>query len=216
MQKPRICVSLVENNIDTAREIESLVDLFEVRLDLVGPAWPELARGLRKPWIACNRSPDEGGKGHPDEEHRLEELLRAVAAGAAIADIELSSKRLEKYVPLIKAGAKCLISFHDRLETPSLDLLENTVRRQIAARADICKVVTTAHRFEDNTLLLKLIRQFPENNLVAFAMGEQGKISRILSPLAGGYFTYASPGDGKEAAAGQIPVKELHEIYGCI
>jgi 3-dehydroquinate dehydratase/shikimate dehydrogenase len=44
-------------------------------------------------------------------------------------------------------------------------------------------------------------------------MGEAGSVSRILSPLVGGYFTYACAAKGQEAASGQIPVKELREIY---
>ena len=50
----------------------------------------------------------------------------------------------------------------------------------------------------------------------AFAMGEAGKLSRILSPLCGGYFTYASLETGKEAAPGQISVQEIREIYSCL
>jgi 3-dehydroquinate dehydratase I len=213
MPKPRICVTLVENSLEPAKEIESIVDFFEIRLDLVGPDWPELARGLKKPWIACNRSTEEGGKGPADETQRVEELLKAVEAGATIVDLELNTKNLEKFVPLIKARAKCLLSFHNVLETPSADALAEIVKRQIAAGADICKIVTIARKFDDNTLMLELIRQFPGANIVAFAMGEEGKISRILSPLAGGYFTYACMTDGKESAAGQIPVRELSRIY---
>ncbi len=85
---------------------------------------------------------------------------------------------------------------------------------QIQGGADICKIVTTAQSFEDNLTILKLIRKFPEAKMVAFAMGEAGRISRILSPLAGGYFTYACMAQGKESAAGQIPVRELNELYG--
>jgi 3-dehydroquinate dehydratase type I len=102
------------------------------------------------------------------------------------------------------------------METPSEDSLAKIIKRQIEAGADICKVVTTARKISDNTLLLGLIRQFPGANIVAFAMGEEGKISRILSPLAGGYFTYACLTGGKESAAGQIPVRELYRIYECM
>jgi 3-dehydroquinate dehydratase len=44
-------------------------------------------------------------------------------------------------------------------------------------------------------------------------MGDTGQISRILCPLAGGYFTYASVEVGKESADGQITASELAEIY---
>jgi 3-dehydroquinate dehydratase I len=216
MQKPRICAAIVENDPETVKELELLVDFFEVRLDLVGPSWPELVKELRKPWIACNRRPEEGGKGQPDESQRIEELLRAVEAGAAIADIELKSKNLKQYVPLIKARARCLVSFHETSGTPSFEFLQEIVRDEIRAGADICKVVTSACGFADNLTLLKLIKQFPDTDIVAFAMGEAGKTSRILSTLAGGYFTYACLNSGKESAAGQMTVRELLEIYNCL
>jgi len=44
-------------------------------------------------------------------------------------------------------------------------------------------------------------------------MGEAGVISRILSPLFGGEFTYASTKTGSESAPGQLTIAELREIY---
>ena len=61
--------------------------------------------------------------------------------------------------------------------------------------------------------MLKLIREFPETNIVAFAMGSLGLPSRILSPLVGGDFTYASIEKGAESAPGQITVADLKKLY---
>jgi 3-dehydroquinate dehydratase I len=213
MKKPRICVTIVNNNLEAIKEIEPEVSLFEVRLDLVGPGWPELVKYLRKPWIACNRSPEEGGKGDPDEVKRIEELLWAAEAGAVIVDIEYRTKNLADIVSLIKARAQCLISFHDVVETPAYNTLVGIMESQIKAGADICKIVTNAQSFEDNLAVLRLVRDYPETKRIAFAMGEIGRISRILSPLVGGYLTYACLSPGLESAAGQIPVKELNELY---
>jgi 3-dehydroquinate dehydratase len=44
-------------------------------------------------------------------------------------------------------------------------------------------------------------------------MGAAGQLSRVLCPLVGGYFTYASIEEGMESADGQITVKSLKEIY---
>jgi 3-dehydroquinate dehydratase len=44
-------------------------------------------------------------------------------------------------------------------------------------------------------------------------MGEYGSPSRILSPLFGGLYTYASVGAGKEVARGQISIENLRSIY---
>ncbi len=45
------------------------------------------------------------------------------------------------------------------------------------------------------------------------AMGPLGFASRVLCPLVGGYFTYASIERGKESASGQITVRELKKLY---
>jgi 3-dehydroquinate dehydratase len=49
--------------------------------------------------------------------------------------------------------------------------------------------------------------------MVSFAMGPLGLASRVLCPLIGGYFTYASLGEGKESAPGQLTVDQLKGIY---
>jgi 3-dehydroquinate dehydratase type I len=214
MNRPRICVSIVDKDLEAIKEIEPDVDMFEVRIDLIGPEWPDLVHFLDKPWIACNRSPDEGGRGNPDQVKRIAELMWAAEAGASIIDIEHRTKGLPETVRLIKARAQCLISYHDIMGTPSFNTLVGIVESQIRAGADICKIVTSATSFEDNLTILKLISRFPEVKMVAMAMGEEGRLTRVLSPLAGGYFTYACMAPGKESSAGQIPIKEMKEIYG--
>jgi len=213
MKKPKICASIVNRDLAAIREVEPLVELFEVRIDLIGDGWQEVARQLEKPWIACNRMAQEGGSWQDSEARRKEELLKAIQLGADIVDIELATTNLERVVALIKKGAKCLLSFHELEKTPALDSLKRIVKRQLAAGADICKVVTTAQKFEDNVTILKLISEFPEARIVAFAMGPLGLPSRILSPLVGGDFTYAAIEKGGESAPGQIKVAELKKLY---
>lgn len=214
MQKPRICATIIENNLDPVLAVETEVDFYEVRLDLVGPGWPDLVKHLSKPWLACNRSREEGGLGSPDQTQRMADLFRAVEAGASIIDLEYRTGGLEKIVPVIKKKAMCLLSFHDQEGTPSYEILCSIVEGQLRAGADICKIVTLARQFEDNMVVMRLLDHFKEVKLVAFNMGEAGRVSRLLSPLAGGYFTYASLAKGKESASGQITVKEMREIYG--
>ena len=61
--------------------------------------------------------------------------------------------------------------------------------------------------------VLQLITEFSSTSIVSFAMGAAGQVSRVLCPLVGGYFTYASVKKGKESAKGQITVRELRQIY---
>ena len=213
MKRPRICAVIVNSDPEAIREVEPLVDLFEVRIDLIGDSWQELAKQLNRPWIACNRSPDEGGKGDKDETRRIEELVKATELGAEIIDIELETRDLGKAVTKIKNRAKCLLSFHDWKGTPSLDKMKEMVQRQLTAGADICKVITTARSSDDNLAVLQLIADFPQTRVVSFAMGPLGFASRVLCPLVGGDFTYASIEKGRESAPGQITVTDLRKLY---
>jgi 3-dehydroquinate dehydratase I len=111
MNKPAICVSIVDSEFELIPEIEKQVDLFEVRIDLIGPEWPKVIKYLKKPWIACNRRQEEGGKGDPDESKRIEILLQASEAGADIVDIEYHTVNLADYVLTIKKRSRCLISY---------------------------------------------------------------------------------------------------------
>jgi 3-dehydroquinate dehydratase type I len=213
MTRPKICASIVNSDIEAIKRVEPLVDLCEVRIDLIGPDWKEFAGQLSKPWIACNRKQDEGGIWRGSEEERIAELLSALELGAEIIDIELSTENLSDVVVEIKKKAKCLISYHDTEKTPSIAVMRELVQKQLAIGADICKVVATARKFEDNVSTLQLIREFPEKRIISFAMGPLGSVSRLLCPLVGGEFIYASIEPGGEAAWGQITASELREIY---
>jgi len=213
MKRPRICAAITHSNIAAIEEVEPLVDYFEVRIDLIGDAWQDIAKALKKPWIACNRLQEEGGRWQDNEARRIEKLLQAVEIGANVVDIELRTRNLENIVSLIKKRAGCLISSHDFEKTPSLSELKSIVDRQFKAGADICKVVSTAKKVEDNWTIIQLISEHPDTALVSFAMGPLGALSRVLSPLAGGYFTYASIETGKESAPGQVTVAELARLY---
>ena len=216
MTEPKIAVALTDSSIRLLKSSEPQVDFWELRLDLIGAGWKNVAEAISRPWVACNRSRQEGGKGPPDEAVRIEELLAGMESGAATVDIELSSPLLKEAVTQIKGRAECLISYHNWTETPDLSVLSGILEKQRRAGASICKIITTAHNLADNLVLLKLIRQNPDVRLVAFAMGAEGRLSRILSPLAGAYFTFASLEASKESAPGQIPLAEMREIFRLI
>jgi len=213
MKRPRICAVIVNNDLEAVNEVKPFVDLFEVRIDLIGDGWQELVKQLNKPWIACNRRADEGGRWEGNEARRIEKLLQAIELGADIVDVELETRNLDKIVQLVKKRTKCLLSFHDLEKTPPLEEMKEVVRRQLKAGADICKIITTAQGFEDNLTVLQLISEFPGVRLISFAMGPLGSVSRVLCPLVGGELTYASIEKGKESAQGQITVRDLMKIY---
>jgi 3-dehydroquinate dehydratase type I len=216
MKKLKLCASIINTDLEAVKKVESLVDLFEVRIDLIGDGWAEIARKLEKPWIACNRMVEEGGKWNGNEARRIERLLQAIELGAEIVDIEYNAKNVDNIIHFVKKRASCLLSFHDFQKTPPLDTLKQIVQNELKAGADICKVVTTAQKFEDNLTVMKLIAESPKTRMIAFAMGPQGLISRVMAPMVGADFTYGAVERGKESAPGQLPVTEMFKIYEMI
>jgi 3-dehydroquinate dehydratase I len=196
--------------------VAPLADLFEVRIDLIGAKWHNIIPSLNKPWIACNRRVEEGGKWQGAEEKRLKELLYAVDLGAAFIDIELGTPEVEKIIKEVKGRAQIIVSYHNLQETPPANRLRQIVINELAAGADICKVVTTARSIKDNLAVLELITAFPDVKIISFTMGVAGQVSRVLSPLVGGYLTWASAEDGSESAPGQINVEDVKKIYGML
>jgi 3-dehydroquinate dehydratase-1 len=211
-----ICAVLVENDPASATRVAGMVSLFEVRLDLIGDGWRELLPHLKKPWIATNRARRNGGGFNGSEAARLERLFKALDAGAAMVDIELETENLAQAAARIKEKALCLVSYHNFEATPLYPELTAILEQERRAGADVCKIVTTAQSLGDNFRLLKLIRDFPQIRIVAFAMGESGILSRVLCPLVGGDFTYASVSPGRESAPGQLTIAELRNIYGMV
>jgi 3-dehydroquinate dehydratase len=105
METPRICAVITNGNIDSIRGAEPLADLFEIRMDMIGKEWQNVAKAITKPWIATNRMKNEGGMWEGSEDDRRKELLRALKLGANMVDIELSTPDLEEIVPVIKKKA---------------------------------------------------------------------------------------------------------------
>ena len=211
--KLKICGVITEPDEEAIIAAAPLVNLFEVRIDLIGPDWITVAENLTKPWIATNRLAAQGGKWNDSESSRLETLLRALDLGASIVDLELITPSVGEMIAAVKKKARCLVSHHDFGGTPSAEVLPHLMKRLLAAGADICKLVTTANSIEDNLNILELYDQFADRSLITFAMGELGITSRVMAPLCGAEFTYAALDSDKLSAPGQLTVSQLATIY---
>lgn len=216
MKKSRICAVITHDNTAAIGRAANAADFFEVRIDLVGRRWPQIAGGLNKPWIATNRNTAQRGGWKGSERKRIDELLRAVDLGAWMVDIEMDSPALPEILDKSKGKARCMVSYHDWDGTPPLAGLVEKAGACLDTGAYACKVVTTARSLNDNLTVLKLLGRFPSKRLVAFAMGGEGVLSRVLAPLAGSWFTYASIDGTTASAPGQVTAQTMRKIYGLI
>ena len=128
---------------------------------------------------------------------------------------DIGSSTLEELVNETELrGAKTVLSFHAFDKTPDLKEMQRVLEKQIRNRASIAKVVTTARELEDNLTIFELIERAKKRvNIVSFAMGEKGKSSRLLSPIFGAYFTFASLESGHETGPGQMSVQDMKAVY---
>jgi 3-dehydroquinate dehydratase type I len=158
--------------------------------------------------------------GEEGEEARIAVLLEAVSCGADFVDVELETAEVwrEKVRVLIgKNGnrTRLILSHHDFRQTPSRRELIKILNAAADAGAQVTKIVTQARTPADNLTLLGLIpyAKRREREIIAFCMGDLGKMSRIMSPLLGALFTFATLEEGCESAPGQLPVKEMRQIW---
>lgn len=204
-----ICVSISDKDFNKCLGQLQKVNTAEIRLDMTELSAAETAIifALKKKLIATCRP------GKFSDAERLEILRYAIAAGAAMVDIEYESE------PAYRNGLiefahenQCdvIISYHNFNLTPEIEELEEIVRNSFAMGADVAKIATMVKQNRDNSKLLSLYHL--PGRLISIGMGELGKITRIVAPFLGAEFTFAAPDDGEPTAPGQISLTKLHEF----
>lgn len=212
-----ICVPIMDRGYEGAMKkiarANHLADMIELRLDSMKSfCLEEMLRAALRPVIVTHRSKEEGGHGSADPETRARYLLKAVELGSGFIDVEYSMPApFRERLLQCRGETRVILSEHIPGNTPSRGELESTLERLVAAGADIVKIVTRARAPQDNLRVLGLIPRALEAGcgIIAFCMGPQGRMSRIVSPLMGGYLTFAALSKGEESADGQIPVMEM-------
>jgi len=221
--QPKICVSVMESTVkrtvSALRAVEEThnPDFVEIRFDGIEPISriSEIRNATRRPLIATNRSRSQGGLYSGTKKNTARILEQAAEAGFDYVDVELTARDLGKTVTQLKQyGTSVMVSYHDRMLTPSLTTLESILDREKRTGADICKIVGTAKNYVDSLRCLAFLSKYArKNKLVCFSMGKLGIPSRVLSPIFGAYFTFASLGSGRETAAGQLSIDKLRDLY---
>jgi 3-dehydroquinate dehydratase type I len=217
-----ICASTQEAALMQMEQGAPLADVLELRIDQIRDLdLEQLMNGKRtdKRILVTNRRGDEGGVFSGSERARVELLKDAVALGADYVDIEARTERhlIKELVAQIEKHhnrTKWIISSHDFTGTPPEKGLQKIFNTCTRTGADIVKIATLAHKMEDNVRLLGLI-PYARNKgqtIIALCMGEQGRISRVMAPLVGSYWSYASLEKGAESAPGQLTIEEMQLI----
>ncbi len=217
--KYKTCVSIAETTpkklLQTLRIALKKSDYVEIRFDfLKAEQIPQILETVKKDLkkIVCTlRTKTEGGKFGGTEKERLSILKLIAEYNPFLLDIEFKTmkqnKNLVKYLKTTKT--KLLISGHDFKKTPSLKELKKKLNQMSKFSSNV-KIVTTAKSTEDSTRVLQLYSKKENINLIAFTMGNPGRISRILSLYLGSPYIYVSL--GKPIAPGQFSLDEVKRI----
>lgn len=217
----KTCVTLVESSPTRLRRLLTKVlkksDYAELRLDFMEPAKIPLALDLAKKYLprcVCTLRPrSEGGKFSSSDQDRVSILKLISEYEPHLLDVEYNTirknKDLQQY--LKRSKTKLLVSWHDFKKTPDTNSLKKIAKKMCKFSKNI-KIVTTARSMGDTVRVLSLYRQVPKNcNLVTFAMGDYGRMSRILCMQIGSPYTYVS--FGKPVAPGQFSLDEVKSIF---
>jgi 3-dehydroquinate dehydratase/shikimate dehydrogenase len=220
---PRICIALGLPDVASLlaharREAESGETFLEFRLDFLDqPLEGATAiRGFLDAFpdtivLATCRRHQNHGKFNGGIEDQMVVLDAAVQSGALAVDIEIeSAEAVQERIHEFRARAQVVVSYHNFEATPALDIV---IARMMRVPADGYKIVTTARKPSDNMRVLTAARALPKQRMVVLAMGELGFPTRVLSPIFGAAFTYASPLVADGTAAGQVGGHYLRHLY---
>ena len=221
-----ICAAVAAPDVESATEAVhpflDQVDVVEVRLDAMHDIHIRaLSEGIPCPLLFTNRPTWEGGAYQGSEDDRIAPLIEAVRQHASYVDLELKTGQHLRN-RLLKAmedtTTQLIISHHNFDETPDAASLLQTLREQAASGAQVGKIVTMAHDHLDVLRVLNLQNEAKKMNfpLIAFCMGEAGKISRIITLLLGGFMTYAALNEEQATAPGQLSITQVKEALALL
>ena len=199
----------------------------ELRLDLLAKpaaALPALKTFLTRhrevtAIVSCHRKAVDGHfAGSLSSE--LELLQEAAEAGAHIVDLEVESAekatkpQLAKFRAALRAaGTALLISSHDQSRTRRAEGLNETAQRIAAFEPEYVKVLSAARTLADNLSVLRMVEdQSINTHVVGVATGEEGLISRVLSPREGAAFTFTSAAE-IDNGPGHVSARTLLDLY---
>ena len=214
----KTCASIAEKSprklLTTLKKALKKSDYAEIRFDFMRPDDVpfalEMTKNLLGRCVCTLRPKSEGGRFDGSEENRKSIIKLIAEYNPHLIDIEfatlLKDKDLLRYVR--RTNTKILVSWHDFKKTPPLPVLEKKLKA-MRTISKFVKIVTTARSAKDSTVVLSLYKD-QSQGLIAFAMGEQGRITRILCMHLGSPYTYVSL--GKPVAPGQFSLDEVKSL----
>jgi len=216
----KVCVTIAASSpTKVSSELKGVLaksEYVELRLDFLKPNQIPfcltLVRRHLKRCVCTLRPISEGGKFPGSEKERISILKLIAEFEPYLLDVEYNTlrknKELVKYLQSRKT--RILASWHDFAKTPNEQILKSMFKKMSKFSNNV-KIVTTAKTIDDTIRILSLYKiRTRKVNLISFAMGDYGRMSRILCTKLGSPYTYVSL--GKPVAPGQFSLKEMKSI----
>ena len=216
----KTCVSIAEKTPKKLKQTLAKAlkksDYAEIRFDFLNPnSVPEALHLIRKDLRKCVstlRPIRDGGKFSGSEKNRISIVKLIAEYEPFLLDIEYDTlrknNRLQRYVK--NTGTNTLVSWHNFKQTPTISVLKNKLVEMKKFSNNI-KIVTMAKSINDGPRILSLYNNSMNVKLIAFSMGNFGKMSRLLCLLLGSPYTYVSL--GRPIAPGQFSLDEVKSIF---
>ena len=216
----KTCVSIAEKTPKKLKQTLAKAlkksEYAEIRFDFLNPnVVPEALHLIRKDLRKCVctlRPIHEGGKFSDSEKNRISIIKLIAEYDPFLLDIEYDTirknKNLQRY--LKNTGTNTLVSWHNFKQTPRFSILKRKYFH-MKKFSNYIKIVTMAKSINDGSRILSLYNNSNNVKLVAFSMGDFGKMSRLLCLLLGSPYTYVSL--GKPIAPGQFSLDEVKSIF---
>ena len=208
------CVSIADKSprimLERLSEALKHSQYAELRLDYIGisqiePLLEAASEHLDRT-VCTLRPAGEGGMYEGGEGDRVRMLETISEYGPFLLDVEYSVASTKNVTG--QMGCDIMVSWHDFGGTPNPDALAQQMER-MAAHSDMVKIATMAKSPADAASVMALYARAP-CTLVAFAMGDVGRFTRLCALRMGSPFMYAHM--GRAVAPGQYSVFEVRQI----
>ena len=224
VNSPGIVSVISKNPLKQALFSRNFADVLEIRFDKICESILKSKKLIQEikvntglPCIVTNRSHEEGGNFEGSEKERVKFLIELIPFADAV-DIELSTDKVlrNEVIKCAKEnGLSVIISSHDFLNTPDIEIMKAILNKSFKEGADIAKIAVMPNSIKDVLNLLAVTLDMKEvGSVCTISMGEIGKHSRIIASLYGSVLTYGTPDNA--VAPGQYNIKELRALHSMI
>ena len=237
---PKICIPCAADNlqdfisqINIAQEQTNYIELRldalfsktnNISLDNINTIFNSIKPNIKT--IATCRQKKYGGFFENNTQKQKEILQHANDFGCDYIDIDYP---IYNKIKISNLTAKTIISYHEFENQNNININNlNKIKKAMSeTSADIIKLAIHCNNNQDVNILYSLlntdINQKINNNnkkkIIIIGMGDAGKITRIITPILGGYLTFAMLKEQENSqfnAPGQIDITELKLLYNNI